>query len=148
MPHVTSMTLPNPAQRASTGTLTSTLSSKQSSCLCMRTNACHCVWPLARFTSMNATWSTTSALHGNSMAGCTHCLPTLHDSRPHDCSYLSDPMYNNLVCTFLAYVDRFKSCYLAPSSSTIPAQNPFQHLLQFLILFLLFMPSIIDLFLI
>src|SRR5216683_3668517 len=109
-PHATSMTAPNPAHRASAATSTSALSSEQSSCPCARTNACRCVWPFARFASVNATWSATSALRGDSTAGRTHPLPTLHD-------YLSDPMYDNLVCAFLAYVDRFKSCYSAPSSS-------------------------------
>jgi hypothetical protein len=147
-PQATSMTAPNPAQHASAAMSTSALSSDQSSCPCARTNACRCAWPLARFASVNATWSTTSALRCDSTAGCTHRLPTLHDSGPHDCSYLSNPMYDNLVCAFLADVDRFKSCYPAPSSSTIPAQNPSKHLLQFLILFLLFSPSIVNLFLV
>ena len=74
--------------------------------------------------------------------------PTLHDSGPHDCSYLSDSMYDNLVCAFLAYVDSLKSCYPAPSSSTIPAQNPSQHLLQFVVLSFLFAPTIVNLFLV
>ena len=147
-PHATSVTTPNPAQRAFAGTSTSALSNEQSSCPCARTNACRCAWPLARFASVKATWSATSALRGDSTAGCTHRLPTLHDSGPHDCSYLSDSMYDNLVCAFLAYVDSPKSCYPAPSSSTIPAQNPSQHLLQFLILSFLFAPTIINLFLV